>query len=190
VYTRALLFQDRPLRSAFYKLERGTRSQIEKDRDYHGERLKRKIKAGLNNIFQNNALPNKMKVVKPAIVDASLANTDFHESSLTFSDILAKRTPPWCLQNSSLLSSKTNKRTSIPKKATFSKTEFLENDVVNKNIIHRFFSGDNSDTDSEISEYDTLHGDGKQKEGLIAQRQGYLRPRLVRHLADQSDDEV
>jgi hypothetical protein len=181
----------------------GTRSQIEKDRDYHGERMKRKAKTGLNNVFQNSALPNKMKAVKPTIVDASLTNTDLDESSLTFSDIRAKKPPAWSLQNASLLSRKAkNKRYSIPKKEEGKKSSLekevvkksglkkgLEKEVVKKKIVNRFFTGDDSDTDSEVSEHDTLNGDGK-KEGLVAQRQGYLRPRLVRHLADQSDDEV
>jgi hypothetical protein len=207
VYTRVLLFQERPFRSAFYKLQRATRSHIEKDRDYHGDRLKRKAKAGLNNVFvdsKDSRFGDSQVLMVNNDVEARFIDTDLHQSSIegtviSFCDILAKRTPTWCHQNSSLLSPKTNARFSILKKAARTSkdgqaseglTACIKRDGVKKRIIHRFFSGDESETDSEVSEYDTLHRNAKQKEGLIAQRQRHLRPRLVRHLADQSDDET
>jgi hypothetical protein len=213
VYTRVLLFQERPFRSAFYKLQRATRSQVEKDRDYHRERLRRKAKAGLNNVFvdirdsrggDSQVLTvNNMNMTRHNDVKARLIDIDLHQSSIedtviSFCDILAKRTPTWCHQNSSNLSPKTNARFSIPEKAVRTLRDgqvsegltSINRDGMKKRIIHHFFSGDESDTDSEVSEYVILHRNGNQKEGLIAQRQRHLRPRLVRHLADQSDDET
>lgn len=246
VYARVLLFQEGPIRSAFYRLQRSSRSQREVHQSYHGERIRRKVRAGLQNVFRDtgdrdsqlpkrksvtairtNVVPDNLVAPRATPTDTSLQllPSGVGPSAVLFCDIKFKRTPIWCTKGAKfLLSPKASTNYStfmkapaagagpsmklktaeslLPVKEDEDSSFYIRNAVnkgVKDRIPPRYICHYESDTDSEDVE-DDMAADTGAKEGgeqieeildLVAQRQQYLRPRLVRHLADQyqSDDE-